>query len=606
MRFALCCFISLLCWSVSGTAKPPNVIVIMSDDQGYGEFSFNGNPIARTPHFDRLATQSIRFTDFHVAPMCTPTRGQLMTGMDAFRNAAINVSSGRTLLKADLKTMADLFREAGYRTGLFGKWHLGDNFPFRPEDRGFDEAIWFPASHINSAPDYWDNDYFDDTYMHNGQREKFEGYCTDVFFQETMDWIADRSAQSKPFFTFLALNATHWPHFVPEHYRAPVREMMQQHPEVVAHLKDKDREELISFLAMGANLDENLGRLDQFLETKQLKNDTIVVFLTDNGSTFGSTYFNAGMQGKKTTLWEGGHRVPLLVSWPQGELGPARDIDELTHVQDLLPTLAELVGIDSALPESLDGVSLAPLMRDPQASLDDRMLVINYGRMPQFKVTYTKDNPAIPHRDGAAVLWGKWRLLENRALYDVSTDLHQDHDVTQQFPQVVAKMRAHLDAWWTGVKDDVMVPQRVVIGDDRENPLLLSACEWLDVFIDQQRQVRRGLLKNGTWHLTAAQAGTYSFTLHRWPEESDLRLTDAIPETKVTDGTYSPGEAIAIAGATLSINGAPPLRKKSSPSDRSIEFTAKLMPGPLTLDTTFVDAEQKPLLGAYYVTVTRL
>jgi arylsulfatase A-like enzyme len=295
--------IILLCTSIAGYAKRPNVIVVMSDDQGYGEFSFNGNPIAQTPSFDRLAANSIRLTDFHVAPMCTPTRGQLLTGLDAFRHAAINVSSGRTLLKADLKTMADVFREAGYRTGIFGKWHLGDNYPFRPEDRGFDEAIWFPTSHINGASDYWNNDYFDDTYMPNGTREKFEGYCTDAFFCEAMAWIEERGSKDEPFFAFIPLNATHWPHFVPANYREPVRERMRAHPEIVQHLEEDDKRELISFLAMGVNLDENLGQLDQFLEANHLKDDTIVVFLTDNGSTFGGSYFNAGMKGTKTTLW---------------------------------------------------------------------------------------------------------------------------------------------------------------------------------------------------------------------------------------------------------------------------------------------------------------
>ena len=161
----------------------------MTDDQGYGEFSCHGNPITKTPNIDALAANAVRLTDFHVAPMCTPTRGQLMTGVDAFRNAASNVSSGRTLLRADLKTIADVYRDGGYTTGLFGKWHLGDNYPFRPEDRGFDEAVWFPSSHINSVPDYWDNDYFDDTYIHNTKREKYSGYCTDVFFSEAIDWM---------------------------------------------------------------------------------------------------------------------------------------------------------------------------------------------------------------------------------------------------------------------------------------------------------------------------------------------------------------------------------------------------------------------------------
>ncbi|HYF00223.1 MAG TPA: arylsulfatase, partial [Planctomycetota bacterium] len=463
-------------------ARPPrpNVIVIITDDQGYGELSCHGNPVARTPFLDRLGSESVRLTDFHVAPMCTPTRGQLMTGLDAFRNGAINVSSGRTLLRPGLKTMADLFRAAGYRTGIFGKWHLGDNYPFRPQDRGFDEALWFPSSHINSVPDFWDNDYFDDTYLHGGARRRYEGYCTDIFFREAMDWMGRQQA---PFFAYVPLNAPHGPLWVPDRYREPVRQALSERPEVVQGLSPAKREALVSYLAMIANIDENVGRLERFLAERKLRDDTIVVFLTDNGSTYGQDYYNAGMRGKKTELWEGGHRVPCFIRWP-GKLRP-RDVGDLTHVQDLLPTLTDLAGGVGGLPAGLDGVSLAPLLRGEKPSLDDRMLVINYSRQP------VRDREqGLPRREGAAVLWKQWRFLEDKALYDVKADPHQDRDVAADHPEVVARMRAHLDAWWAGVKDRVMEPQRVVIGSDAENPMLLTACEWLDVFVDQQRQVR--------------------------------------------------------------------------------------------------------------------
>jgi arylsulfatase A-like enzyme len=586
-------------------AKAPNIIVVMTDDQGYGEFSFNGNPIAQTPNLDQLASQSIRLTDFHVAPMCTPTRGQLMTGVDALRNAASNVSSGRTLLRPDLKTMANVFKEAGYRTGIFGKWHLGDNYPFRPEDRGFDEALWFPSSHINSVPDFWDNDYFEDTYLHNGKREKYKGYCTDIFFEEAINWIGSNQSDQEPFFAYIPLNAAHWPHFVPDEYRKPVRDRMKIHPEIVQHLNETKKESLISFLAMGANIDDNMGKLNSFLTKMRLRDNTIVVFLTDNGSTFGADYFNAGMKGKKTTLWEGGHRVPCLISWPNGDLGHPREISKLTQVQDLLPTLADLAGVKK-IPGNLDGKSLAPIFRGEQVALDDRMLVINYSRMPGFKVTYTDGNPAIPQRDGAAVLWRQWRLLENRELYDVRTDPHQDHNVADQFPGIVSKLSAHLEQWWNGVKDDVMKPQRVIIGNDAENPMLLTACEWLDIFVDQQVQIRRGDRKNGTWHLTVAQAGTYEFTLRRWPVESGLKLTDSLPRTTVTDGEYIEGKSIPIAGAIFKVRSQPEQSAEANPDSTAIQFKTRLSKGPTELDATFTDTDGNPLLGAYYVTAERL
>ena len=177
--------------SLLTTISKPNVIVIMTDDQGYPELSVHGNPILKTPNLDMLHGQSIRLSDYHVSPMCTPTRGQLLTGIDAARNGAVNVSSGRALLRPEIPTIANYFKKAGYSTGAFGKWHLGANYPFRPQDRGFVESVWYPSSSIPSVPAYWGNDYFDDVYIHNGKEERYKGYCTDVFFTEAKRHIKD-------------------------------------------------------------------------------------------------------------------------------------------------------------------------------------------------------------------------------------------------------------------------------------------------------------------------------------------------------------------------------------------------------------------------------
>jgi len=582
----------------------PNVIVVMTDDQGYGEFSFNGNPVVQTPNIDKIAKEGIRFTDFHVAPMCTPTRGQLLTGLDAFRNGAINVSSGRTLLRPEIKTMADVFKEAGYSTGIFGKWHLGDNYPFRPEDRGFDEAVWFPSSHINSVPDYWDNDYFDVTYIHNGQRERFKGYCTDVFFDEGIKWMTDKINSGHTFFTYIALNAAHWPHFVPDNYRDPIRKALEEKSELTSNMNKNRKEELVSFLAMGANIDENMGKLQNFLKESGVGKNTILVFLTDNGSTFGQQYFNAGMKGNKTTLWEGGHRVPLLLKGPDKLFKQPASISELCHVQDLLPTLASLAGIQT-IPSNLDGIDLSPLLTGEKEKLDDRMLVINYSRMPMFDVKYTNKNPAIPMKNGAGVLWKNWRLLENRELYDISNDPHQDKDVAGEYPEVMEKMRLHLDSWWEGVKDEVFIPQRVIIGNENENPMLLSACEWLDVFVDQQIQIRRGVRKNGVWHVTVEQAGEYQFELRRWPRGSGFKLTEGSPEKKVTDGVFIKGVSLPIHSAKIKVGD----QEKSlavNESDVAATFRFELNQGDIEIQTWFIDKEGEPLSGAYYVYVKRI
>jgi hypothetical protein len=274
----------------------------------------------------------------------------------------------------------------------------------------------------------------------------------------------------------------------------------------------------------------------------------------------------------------------------------------LSHVQDLLPTLAELAGV-AEVPKNLDGRSLAPVLEGRRDPLDDRMLVINYSRMPSFKVKYTS-TPAIPAREGAGVLWKRWRLLEDRELYDLDSDPHQDRDVAAEHPEVVAKMRAHLDRWWDGVKETVMEPERVVIGNDADNPTLLSACEWLDVFVDQQRQIRHGDLKNGTWHLIVDRPGTYRFELRRWPREAAHPLSEGLPVQNVTDGQYIAGVAIPIASARLRI-GPFDSTRQPDPSGCSVTFETELRAGPADLDTGMLDASGQPICGAYYVYVWR-
>lgn len=596
----------------AGTLRP-NVAVVITDDQGYGDLSFHGNPILQTPHLDQLAHQSVRLTDFHVAPMCTPTRGQLLSGRDAFRNGAMNVSSGRTLLRPELTTLADIFRRAGYRTGMFGKWHLGDNYPFRPIDRGFEQAVWFPSSHVNAVPDYWDNDYFDDVYIveplpsdadgfnpdTSAKRQAFKGYCTEVFFQKSLDWIQQDSNQ--PFFCYLALNAPHWPHFVPAAYREQLQADLDQHPELRDSVPANQRATLVRFLAMIRCIDEQFGKWMAGLEAAGVADNTIVVFLTDNGSTMGPRYFNAGMRGGKTRLWEGGHRVPAFLRWPAGRLQPG-DVGGLCHVQDLLPTLASLADIKN-VPADLDGIDLQPVLRRQQ-EMPDRTLVINYSRMPTFREQYTQQ-PHLPQKNGAAVLWDRWRLIENRELYDLAEDPKQTQDVAAQNPEVMEKLQRHLDQWWGKVGPTVMEAQHVIIGSKYENPSLLTACEWLDVFVDQQVQIRAGVQKTGVWHLKVEQPGTYRIELRRWPRESQLQLSAGLEPTTVADGQYRRGKPLPIVAANLAI-GQHQMVGQPEPDGQSIVFHVELNAGATTLQADFVDSQGLLVCGAYYAYVERL
>lgn len=592
--------------AVFSQSAQPNVVVIMTDDQGYPELSCHGNPVVQTPALDKLHSQSVRLTDFHVAPMCTPTRGQLLTGQDAFRNRAMNVSSGRTLLKAGLPTIANHLSVAGYTTGMFGKWHLGDNYPFRPQDRGFHETLWFPSSHINSTPDVWDNDYFDDTYSHNGHPRQYDGYCTDIFFDEGMQWI-DVQPKNQPWFAYIALNAAHWPWFVPNEYIEPVAERFDA-AFAAGKLSKKNyppqqRMNIIRYLAMIENIDANMAKLDEFLADRGLAENTIVVFLTDNGTTMGPDYYNAGMRGKKTQLWEGGHRVPCFVRYPNGKLGQPRDIEGLTHVQDLVPTLLDFCDVDPVEPMRFDGINLVPVLRGESSIDSERTIVINYSRMP-FKNAGSNSAPrSQPQKDGAGVLMGPWRWLENRELYNVETDPLQQQNVAANHPEVVQRLKSHLDQWWLELGPDVAEPERVIIGSEVENPSHLSACEWLDVFIDQQVQVRRGDRKSGVWHLEVAETGEYDIELRRWPEDCPLGIDEGCPPTAVTDGTYVAGTAIPITAARIRVNN----EEQTRPTDGKdfVRFTAQLERGPIQIQTWFQDEAGNDLLGAYYLKVTR-
>lgn len=572
---------------------PPNILVVVADDQGYGELSCHGNPVLPTPHLDRLHAASVRLTDFHVAPMCTPTRGQLLTGVDALRNLAMNVSSGRTLLRRDLPTMADLFGRAGYATGLFGKWHLGDNYPYRPQDRGFHESLWYPSSHIGSAPDFWDNDYFDDTYWHNGRRRPVTGYTTDVFFREAMRWMREQAQARQRFLCYLPTAAPHGPHFVPARDRETMAALVARAG--LPKLAPAAREQLTRYLAMIANLDENMGRLDAFLRETGLRDNTVVVFLTDNGSTFGPRYFNAGMKGGKVTLWEGGHRVPCFIRWPAGSLRPTGDVPGLTQVQDLLPTLLDLAGVKAPATAKFDGISLAGVLRGTSEPPAGRTLVVQFSRMNQ---------PAPPPGD-ACVLWQRWRLVQDKELYDLATDPAQERNVIAEHPAIAAQLRAHYASWWEAVAPRLPEPQRVTIGHDADPFSQLSPCEWRDVFFDQGAQVRRGERKNGTWFLEVARSGEYEFELRRWPRERDLALRAGLPAQPNTDGEFPAGVSLPIAGAGLKIAGIDHTVNVAGDA-AAATFRVPLRAGPAELHTSFVDDTGREISGAYYVYARRL
>jgi arylsulfatase A-like enzyme len=559
----------------------PNVVLIMTDDQGYGDLSRHGNPILRTPNLDQLAEQSIRLTDFHVAPVCTPTRGQLLTGLDALRNGASSATGQRFLLKRGLTTMAEVFSANGYRTAMYGKWHLGGNFlDFRPHERGFDDAVWFLRGGVQSTPNYWNSDLMDDFYFRNGKYEQFKGYATDVWFELGTEFVKESSQSNRPFFLYLPLNAPHAPLLVPDHYRAPYR-----------HL-DKNT---ATFFGMIANVDERIGQFLSMLEDEKLRENTIVIFLTDNGTAYGQDVHNAGMRGRKGSLYDGGHRVPFFISWPNGELRGPSDVDALAQAQDVLPTLIELCNLQAPSGLQFDGISLAPLLRGAfQPELESRMLVVQQA----------------DHKGPGTVMWKKWRLVENE-LYNVEEDRGQEVDLAVRHPDIVERMRVHYDRWWSGVEPHLPL-ERFRIGSNEE--VKLTAYDWWHGRrVPNWPHLRRGDTSNGRFELTVDIPGTYRVALRRWPRESGAGIRDSVPAYVPFDSymsgdplldNFPSGKAYDVRRARIRF-GEFEEAKLVEGNEQEVTFTFHVPSGEADLQTWFATADGEEF-GAHYVYIQRV
>ena len=551
---------------IGAKTKKPNVILVMTDDQGYGDLGCHGNPVVQTPNLDGLYSESVRLTDFHSDPTCAPTRAALLTGRYSIRTGIWHTIMGRSLMRADEVTMADIFKAGGYRTGAFGKWHLGDNFPFRPQDRGFDETLVHGGGGISQAPDYWGNDYFDDTYRHNGKFEKFEGYCTDVFFAETMKFID--SNKNRPFFCYLAPNAAHYPYNVAEKYSKPYEQKGIE-------------AERAGFYGMITNIDENIGKLIGFLKKSGLEENTILIFMTDNGSARGR--FNAGMRERKGSVYDGGHRVPCFVRWPGGGLGGGREISRLTAHIDLLPTLIELCGLQKPGDVKFDGKSIADLLQGNEKQWSDRFLCIDSQRI---------DHPAKWRM--CVVLTERWRLINGKELYDIKADPAQQNDIAQANLEVVQRLRRAYENWWDDISQRFDEYCRIIIGSDKENPTKLCCHDWHGLVPCYQNRILQGLKANGFWALEVARGGLYELSLRRWPIEVDKPITAAIPNGKAIGATKA---RIKIADIDTA--------KEINENAHDVKFRVRLKKGKTKLQTWFID-DKGESRGAYYVYVKRL
>lgn len=433
--------------SLRGTR--PNIILLITDDQGYGPVGRHGHPWIKTPAMDAIYDASTRFTRYLVAPTCAPTRSALMTGRHPMRNGVTHTILERERMTLDAVTLPQVLKTVGYTSGIFGKWHLGDEEPYQPHRRGFDEAFIHGAGGIGQAykcscADAPGNKYFDPVIRHNGSFVKTNGFCTDLFYSAAMGWIKDVKDNDKPFFAYITTNAPHGPFIAP--------------PESRKRFEDMGFEaKTAGFYGMIENIDDNVGRLVNQLEEWKLLDNTMLIFMSDNGMTGGGSGragrqigtgedgeklfpYNAGMKGQKGSSDEGGCRVPFFVRW-DGHVKRGQDVDTVSAHIDLLPTLADLAG--AALPkDQVEGRSLLPLIENPGADWEDRYLFTHKGRWK------TGANPDDHQWNGFAVRNQQYRFVDNNSLYDMEKDPSQKLNIIEDHPQIVKQMRKVYDSWW--------------------------------------------------------------------------------------------------------------------------------------------------------------
>jgi arylsulfatase A-like enzyme len=576
---------------------PPNVVLIMTDDQGYGDMSCNGHPTLKTPNLDRLYNEGIHFSDFHVSCYCAPTRASLMTGRDFRRVGVWHTYGGRNWLFEDELTMADVFKNNGYRTGHFGKWHLGHNYPFAPHFRGFETSLMLGNGGLGAADGYWGNDRFDDTYFLNGVPEKTAGFSTDVYVDYAIDFIEKH--KEEPFFVYLATNLPHRPWNIPSEYREKFDSSIDDDREVVPY----NHTDMARFYGSIDKIDEQVGRMLNYLEVNGLLDNTIVVFLTDNGTV--SREYNAGMKGRKGSEYEGGHRVPLLIRWPNGEIQEGGEITSLTTHMDILPTLIDLCQLKLEKEIKFDGQSLAPLLFNDTSNWNNS----------RFYITQSIQNLpgnyqfSIPKWGKTVVCKQEWRLV-NDELFNILMDPGQKNNIAGEHPDVVHELKNCYEDNYAEILPHTEKIARVHIGSQLQEvtrltlagitPFEFSHAEWsMDAAI-------RASAVNGKWPVFIEQDGMYEIELRRWPRELDRPINDfrglggsvPIREFKEDAIQIQPKEArVRIGDVDLSI--------PVNPAEKKVLFQAQLRKGPAELSTWFIESDGTTRV-AYWVYISRI
>ena len=438
-------------------ADRPNIVLVMPDDVGVGDYACLGNPVMQTPTVDAFKKQSLSFTQFHVSPTCSPCRSALMSGRHEFKNGVTHTILERERMNLKTHTLAQMLKSVGYTTGIFGKWHLGDEEAYRPENRGFDEVYIHGGGGIGqtypgSCGDAPGNTNIDPALWHNGKFEKTKGYCTDLFFGQAIKWMDAARTGKQPFFAYIPLNAAHGPHLVPEDY-------YKQYLGKPGVSKGTAK-----FFGMIENIDTNFGVLLKKLGEWGIEKNTLVIFITgDNGGTAGTKIFNGSLRGSKGSQYQGGTRATAFFRWPGGSVPAGAECDALTAHLDIFPTLAELTGarLSDEVKRQVEGRSLLPLLKNPKAEVTDRILVHHVGRWRKGGVEKSKFSKC-------AIQNSRFTLVNNTELYDLKADPGEKTNVIAAHPDVVANLRTAYDAWWSDVQP-LLVNENAV--GPRVNPM---------------------------------------------------------------------------------------------------------------------------------------
>lgn len=491
------------------TPEHPNVILIITDDQGYGDLGITGNPNVKTPSIDKFARESIRFNNFYVSPVSAPTRSSLMTGRYSLRTGVRDTNNGGAIMAEGEITIAEMLKDAGYRTGIFGKWHLGDNYPFRPGDQGFDESVIHLTGGMGQPGDittYFkgDSSYFDPVLWKNGKQKSYKGYCSDIFTDQAIDFIERNN--TTPFFCYLAFNAPHTPLQVPDKYYKMYKgtdpsqgyEKLMQ-PQIP--MTEKDKEDARRVYAMVSNIDENVGKVLKKLDELSLSENTVVIFMTDNGPQ--QRRYVAGMRGLKGSVYRGGVRVPFYLRYPPLKKKNI-EIDESTAHIDVMPTLAELCNAGLPSDRKIDGSSLVPVINGKFEKTKDRALFFYW----------TRHSPEL--YNNIALQKGKYKLVGNTdyssavekfELYDIDNDPFENTNLVKALPEIATGLKSELDKIAGDLMSSENLDRRPYIkaGTRFENPVILNRND-----TDGQWGVWEQEEAYGTWRVHFNE-GKYNF-----------------------------------------------------------------------------------------------